>query len=241
MTRTDVAVCGEVRSRPRGEDVAVRGEARTRPKDEAAAGTAARSARREDGVRPTARAAVAQPPRRAGRARREGDVPGGVCPQRLARRRSGLPGAPIPPRSEDGHPRTRPRPTDRLRAHHPPKEGRLHRLRNDRGSSILEFAGFLPILLLVGMAAIQLGLIGYGISQAGSAARAAARAESLQPGTGQAAGVAAASAWLNPNPAVAPGADTTTATVTVTVPSVVPLFDPVLVERSATMPNDTDD
>jgi hypothetical protein len=36
------------------------------------------------------------------------------------------------------------------------------------------------------------------------------------------------------------GTDTTTATVTVTVPSVLPLFDPVTVERSATMPNDTD-
>ncbi|WP_308185890.1 TadE/TadG family type IV pilus assembly protein [Streptomyces sp. MNU76] len=112
---------------------------------------------------------------------------------------------------------------------------------NDRGSSILEFAGFLPILLLVGMAAIQLGLIGYGISQAGSAARAAARAESLQPGTGAAAGAAAASAWLDPS--VDPGGggtDTTTATVVVTVPSVIPLFDPVSVERSATMPNDLD-
>ncbi|WP_319023148.1 TadE/TadG family type IV pilus assembly protein [Streptomyces phaeolivaceus] len=104
----------------------------------------------------------------------------------------------------------------------------------------MEFAGFLPILLLVGMAAIQLGLIGYGISQAGSAARAAARAESLETGTGAAAGVAAASDWLNPTPQVGPGTDTTTATVTVTVPSVVPLFDPVTVERTATMPNDTD-
>ncbi|MBE4738960.1 TadE/TadG family type IV pilus assembly protein [Streptomyces caniscabiei] len=106
---------------------------------------------------------------------------------------------------------------------------------------MLEFAGFLPILLLVGMAAIQLGLIGYGISQAGSAARAAARAESLQPGTGGAAGAAAASAWLNPS--VDPGGggtDTITATVVVTVPSVIPLFDPVPVERSATMPNDLD-
>ncbi|WP_229914025.1 TadE/TadG family type IV pilus assembly protein [Streptomyces capitiformicae] len=113
---------------------------------------------------------------------------------------------------------------------------------NDRGVSILEFAGFLPILLLVGMAAIQLGLIGYGISQAGSAARAAARAESLEPGAGAAAGVAAASAWLDPD--VDPGGgggDTTTATVTVTVPSVVPLLDPVTVERSVTMPNDTDE
>ncbi|QYX82977.1 pilus assembly protein [Streptomyces akebiae] len=106
---------------------------------------------------------------------------------------------------------------------------------------MLEFAGFLPILLLVGMAAIQLGLIGYGISQAGSAARAAARAESLEPGNGAAAGVAAASAWLDPSvDAGGGGSDTTTATVVVTVPSVVPLFDPVTVERSATMPNDLD-
>ncbi|MBZ3903506.1 MULTISPECIES: TadE/TadG family type IV pilus assembly protein [Streptomyces] len=105
---------------------------------------------------------------------------------------------------------------------------------------MLEFAGFLPILLLVGMAAIQLGLIGYGISQAGSAARAAARAESLEPGTGTTAGVASASSWLNPTVAPAPGTDTTTATVTVTIPSVVPLLDPVTLDRTATMPNDTD-
>lgn len=91
------------------------------------------------------------------------------------------------------------------------------------------------------MAAIQLGLIGYGVSQAGSAARAAARAESLEPGTGSAAGTASASSWLNPQ--VDPGGgggDTTTATVVVTIPSIVPLLDPVTLERTATMPNDTD-
>ncbi|NDZ98398.1 pilus assembly protein, partial [Streptomyces sp. SID10116] len=43
---------------------------------------------------------------------------------------------------------------------------------------MLEFAGFLPILLLIGLAAIQLGLIGYAANQAGSGARAAARAAS---------------------------------------------------------------
>ncbi|GAA2242679.1 septum formation initiator [Streptomyces ruber] len=115
------------------------------------------------------------------------------------------------------------------------------RSRDDRGVSMLEFAGFLPILLVVGMAAIQLGLVGYGINQAGTAARAAARAESLEPGTGAAAGRAAASGWLDPDPAVAPGGgggDTTTATVTVTVPSVIPLFEVPAIQRSATMPND---
>ncbi|WP_307835280.1 TadE family protein [Streptomyces adelaidensis] len=122
----------------------------------------------------------------------------------------------------------------------PPQAPPQPRRWNDQGSSILEFAGFLPILLLVGMAAIQLGLVGYGISQAGSAARAAARAESLEIGAGEAAGAAAASAWLDPTPDADRGTDTTTATVTVTVPSVIPLFDPVTVERTATMPNDDD-
>lgn len=109
---------------------------------------------------------------------------------------------------------------------------------DDRGVSMLEFAGFLPILLVIGMAAIQLGLVGYGINQAGSGARAAARAESLHQGTGAAAGRAAVSGWLDPEPVVQRGADTTTATVTVKVPSVIPLFGAVTVHRQATMPND---
>ncbi|MFJ8359020.1 TadE/TadG family type IV pilus assembly protein [Streptomyces sp. NPDC093984] len=109
---------------------------------------------------------------------------------------------------------------------------------DDRGVSILEFAGFLPILLVIGMAAIQLGLIGYGINQAGSAARAAARADSLHKGTGDAAGRAAVSGWLSAEPVVERGADTTTATVTVRVPAVIPLFSGWTVTRRATMPND---
>ncbi len=118
----------------------------------------------------------------------------------------------------------------------------IRNIRDDRGVSLLEFAGFLPILLVVGMAGIQLGLIGYGASQAGTAARAAARAESLEPGTGAGAGQAAVSGWLSPD--IDPGGgggDTTTASVTVTVPSVIPLFDDVDLTREATMPNDNDD
>jgi Flp pilus assembly protein TadG len=102
---------------------------------------------------------------------------------------------------------------------------------------MLEFAGFLPILLLVGMAAIQLGLIGYGLSQAGTAARAAARAES-QGDDGTAAGQAAVSGWLDPAVAPAEGPDLTTATVIVTVPAVIPLLPAVEVTRHATMPTD---
>jgi hypothetical protein len=102
---------------------------------------------------------------------------------------------------------------------------------------MLEFAGFLPILLVIGMAAIQLGLIGYGINQAGTAARAAARVAS-QNGNGEAAGAAAVSGWLTPDVNAPKGADTTTATVTVHVPAVIPLFSDWNVTRRATMPND---
>ena len=52
-----------------------------------------------------------QAARSRGRVRRQGDVSGGVRPQRLARQRRYLRGRPIPRRSEDGHPPTRPRPT----------------------------------------------------------------------------------------------------------------------------------
>ncbi|MFE9893997.1 TadE/TadG family type IV pilus assembly protein [Streptomyces sp. NPDC005529] len=114
---------------------------------------------------------------------------------------------------------------------------RTRRLRDDRGVSILEFTGFLPILLLIGMATIQLGLIGYGANQAGSGARAAARVAS-QGGDGAAAGQAAVSGWLDPQVAPAQGADLTTATVTVHVPGLIPLFGGYDLSRTATMPTD---
>ncbi|MCX3062385.1 TadE/TadG family type IV pilus assembly protein [Streptomyces beihaiensis] len=102
---------------------------------------------------------------------------------------------------------------------------------------MLEFAGFLPFLLLIGLATIQLGLVGYAANQAGSAARAAARAESLTPGTAQAAASDAASAWLHPAASTGTG-DTVTATVTVHVPAIIPLFGGWDLRRTATMPND---
>ncbi|MFF3413137.1 TadE/TadG family type IV pilus assembly protein [Streptomyces sp. NPDC002698] len=130
----------------------------------------------------------------------------------------------------------------RARAGRRPAGGFLaaRRLRGDRGVSILEFTGFLPVLLLVGMAAIQLGLIGYGVNQAGSGARAAARAASQQggPPAGEAAGHAAVSGWLDPDVFTEQGSELTTATVTVTVPGVIPLFGPYEVTRRATMPTD---
>ncbi|MCX4548570.1 MULTISPECIES: TadE/TadG family type IV pilus assembly protein [unclassified Streptomyces] len=113
-------------------------------------------------------------------------------------------------------------------------------LRDDRGTAILEFTGMLPLLLFIGMAAIQLGIVGYSASQAGSAARAAARTESLQAGTGAAAGQAATADWLQGGTTITVGGgDTVTATATIRVPSVLPgihLFGPV--HRTVTMPRD---
>ena len=103
----------------------------------------------------------------------------------------------------------------------------------ERGSASVEFLGFLPVLLLVALAGVQLGLVAYAGTQAGTAARAAARAN--DPG----AGSASVSGWLHPSTSMSGTADSVTATVTVKVPSVLPgisLVDPVT--RSATMPRD---
>ncbi|MEV0980781.1 TadE/TadG family type IV pilus assembly protein [Streptomyces sp. NPDC049915] len=55
---------------------------------------------------------------------------------------------------------------------------RAHRFR-DRGQVAIEYLGFLPVLLLVALAGIQLGLVAYAAQQAGTAARAGARSASL--------------------------------------------------------------
>jgi len=113
----------------------------------------------------------------------------------------------------------------------------------DRGSASLEYLGVLPILLLVALAGIQLGIAAYAASEAGTAARAAARAEAkYQSGvSGRQAGADAVSSWLgNPGIATGPGSapDSITATATIKIPSVIPLFDPGSVSRSATMPKE---
>ncbi|MGP3927139.1 TadE/TadG family type IV pilus assembly protein [Streptomyces sp. 8N616] len=107
----------------------------------------------------------------------------------------------------------------------------------------LEFVGFLPILLLLGLAAIQLGVAAYAVSQAGTGARAAARTESYEEsGTdGATAGLAAMSGWLadRADIAVGGGADEATATARVEIPSVIPGIDNFgTAERSAVMPRD---
>ncbi len=105
--------------------------------------------------------------------------------------------------------------------------------RRERGSAAIEFLGFLPLLLLVALAGVQLGLLAYTGTEAGTAARAAARTDDAG------AAAAAVSGWLHPSVALDEQPGAVTATVTIKVPSVLPgisIVDPVT--RSATMPRD---
>ncbi|MER7759124.1 TadE/TadG family type IV pilus assembly protein [Streptomyces sp. NPDC097619] len=131
----------------------------------------------------------------------------------------------------------------RLRAARAARTPRPYRpgraLRSDRGQVALEFLGWLPLLLLVALICIQVGLIGYAAQQAGTAARTAARMDSLHGEGGAAAGRAAVSGWLNPSLSGGPAGDRVTYTATVRVPSLLPgLLDIDDATRTATMPYD---
>jgi hypothetical protein len=116
-----------------------------------------------------------------------------------------------------------------------------HRLRpgGDRGQVAIEYIGFLPVLIIVAMAAVQLGLIAYTAQQAGTAARAGARSASLQQ-SAQDACASAVSGWLADGTDCPPsyGGDEVTVTVTVDIPSIVPGWDFGDATRTATMPLD---
>ncbi|WP_411120674.1 TadE/TadG family type IV pilus assembly protein [Streptomyces sp. x-19] len=126
--------------------------------------------------------------------------------------------------------------------HRPPTPARSSRRARDRGSASLEFLGILPVLLVVALAAVQLGLAAYAVQQAGTAARAAARTASMdradQETDPQTAGLAAISGWLAEHAAIAVGGsgDSVSATATVQIPSIVPGADFGSARRSATMP-----
>jgi hypothetical protein len=100
----------------------------------------------------------------------------------------------------------------------------------------------LPFLLLVALAGIQLGIVAYCGSQAGTAARTAARVEAMRAPHADArqAGRDAVSGWVNPDITFPTDDDRSVrAEATVRIPSVIPgirFFDPVT--RSATMPKE---
>ncbi|MFG2604381.1 TadE/TadG family type IV pilus assembly protein [Streptomyces sp. NPDC048514] len=101
----------------------------------------------------------------------------------------------------------------------------------------IEYLGFVPILLIVAMAGIQIGAVAYAAEQAGTAARAGARAASLGQGAQQACAQAVSGA-LSVSCAESGGGDSVTVTATVTIPQIVPgwSFDPA--RKTATMPRD---
>ncbi|GFH35882.1 TadE family protein [Streptomyces pacificus] len=112
--------------------------------------------------------------------------------------------------------------------------------RRDRGQTAIEYLGWIPVLLLVALAAIQLGIAVYAVQQAGTAARAAARTYSMQNGDAVGAGKAAISDWLAKGTEISPGGggfEEITMTARVSIPSVVPgIQDFGRATRSATMP-----
>ena len=113
--------------------------------------------------------------------------------------------------------------------------------REDRGQVAIEYLGFIPILLLVAMAAIQLGLVAYTAQQAGTAARAGARAASLQKSAQEACGQAVSSWLVSGTTCVpSPGAGTVTVTATIHIPSIIPAWGDAFgnVQKTATMPLD---
>ncbi|UCM90077.1 TadE family protein [Streptomyces marincola] len=116
------------------------------------------------------------------------------------------------------------------------------RPRGDAGVTAVEFAGWLPLLILVALAGLQLGVAGYAAQQAGSAARAAARTAAQEEiaDTYQAAGRAAVSDWLDVSfGPVSLCGDEATVTANVGVPSVLPFLDGFGdASRTVTMPCD---
>ncbi|MEU0831923.1 TadE/TadG family type IV pilus assembly protein [Streptomyces sp. NPDC005969] len=123
------------------------------------------------------------------------------------------------------------------RTHTPARTAR----RRDRGQVAIEYMGFIPLLLLVGLLAIQMGLAAYAANQAGTGARAGARLSSMSASGSDCEGAArdAMSDWTA-NKArfwAEPSFDEVTCTVRVKVPRIIPGVDIWgWAERSSTMP-----
>ncbi|MEW5355764.1 TadE/TadG family type IV pilus assembly protein [Streptomyces sp. 16-176A] len=130
------------------------------------------------------------------------------------------------------------RPGDRDRRVRPHRTG--VRGARDRGQVAIEYLGFIPILMLIAVAGIQIGLVAYSAQQAGTAARAGARAASLDRSAQQGCQQAVSAALSGRTTCgEARGGDTVTVTATVRIPSIIPLWDPIgSARKTATMPLD---
>ncbi|MER7917851.1 MULTISPECIES: TadE/TadG family type IV pilus assembly protein [unclassified Streptomyces] len=116
-----------------------------------------------------------------------------------------------------------------------PSRRRDRRESRERGQVAIEYLGFLPVLLIVALAGIQLGAVAYAAEQAGTAARAGARAASLRQDAQQAC-AAAVSGGLRVSCAEGGGGDSVTVTATVRIPKIVWSFGDAT--KTATMPLD---
>ena len=115
--------------------------------------------------------------------------------------------------------------------------------RRDGGQAALEYVGVVALLLFVAVAALQLGIAGYAVQQAGTGARAAARTATYRETEGddyQAAGHAAISGWLSGDAQFAEASSGTGVKVTarIHIPALIPLLDLGDATRSVTMPLD---
>ncbi|MFG2354030.1 TadE/TadG family type IV pilus assembly protein [Streptomyces sp. NPDC048521] len=110
-----------------------------------------------------------------------------------------------------------------------------YRRGRDGGQVAIEYLGFIPILLIVGLAGFQIGAVAYAAEQAGTAARAGARAASLQQPYQQAC-ADAVSGGMQVSCSAAEGDGSVTVTATVRIPKIVwSLGDAT---KTATMPLD---
>ncbi|WP_369391589.1 TadE/TadG family type IV pilus assembly protein [Streptomyces sp. CG1] len=106
----------------------------------------------------------------------------------------------------------------------------------DAGQVAIEYLGFIPVLLIVGMAGIQIGAVAYAAEQAGTAARAGARAASLRQDAQQACAGAVSGALTVTCGETGGGDGSVTVTARVKIPKIVWDFGDAT--KSATMPLD---
>ncbi|MCN9244465.1 pilus assembly protein [Streptomyces sp. RY43-2] len=125
-----------------------------------------------------------------------------------------------------------------------PRDTRAGRKKTgDRGQTVLEYVGVVPLLIVIGLLVVQLGLAAFAVQQAGTASRAAARMASYDhpDRSYQQAGRDAMSDSLVEGTTFESkrGYGEVTVTAKVPVPSLIPgLLNGVKASRSATMPVD---
>ncbi|MBL1105890.1 pilus assembly protein [Streptomyces sp. 5-8] len=111
-----------------------------------------------------------------------------------------------------------------------------YRRGRDRGQVAIEYLGFVPVLLIVGLAGFQIGAVAYAAEQAGTAARAGARAASLGQSAQEACAQAVSGGLHVECGATGGDGDSVTVTAHVTIPKILWSFGDAT--KRATMPRD---